>query len=149
MRRATPGDAPALASMLARLSPQSRYLRFGSERPLQGDEALREAERMLRSSALVATAGGAELVAVAELAADKAGGGELAVVVRDDHQARGVGGALVRRLLDQASGQCIATVRCYILPENRAMLRLVRRLEVPKQSRFHHGLIEYTLRTAG
>jgi GNAT superfamily N-acetyltransferase len=151
VRRPTPVDATALAAMLARLSPRSRYLRFGTERPLQGEAALREAARMLSQASLIATAQGdhgEEVIGVAELAADGAGC-ELAVVVRDDRQTEGVGSALVRRLVAQASARSIAMVRCYILPENRAMLQLVRKLDVRKQSRFHQGMVEYTLSLTG
>jgi ribosomal protein S18 acetylase RimI-like enzyme len=74
------------------------------------------------------------------------GDAELAMVVRDDYQAQGVGTALVERTLDGARSSGITTLRCYVLPENRAALRLLQRLDAPRRSRFHQGLVEVTLK---
>ena len=149
LRGATSADASALAAMLARLSKQTRYLRFGIERPLQGEAARREVERMLQARALIGVAPrSGEVVAIAELAGVVRGSAELAVVVRDDYQAQGVGTTLVEHTLGVARSSGITTLRCYILPENRVMLRLVQKLDVPRLSRFYQGLMEVTLRLA-
>ncbi|MBC8078626.1 MAG: GNAT family N-acetyltransferase [Chloroflexales bacterium] len=149
LRRATPADASALAAMLESLSRQTRYLRFGTERPLHGAAAQREAARAVQSPSVlgIAPSTGA-LIALAEVAGVASGGAELAVVVRDNYQAQGVGTALVERALEGARRSGITTLRCYVLPENRSALRLVQRLDVPRRSRFHQGLMEVTLHLA-
>jgi RimJ/RimL family protein N-acetyltransferase len=68
------------------------------------------------------------VVAAAELARDGATAtGELGIVVRDDYQARGIGSHLLGRLLELAPHMGIHQLRCELLADNRAMLRLIRR----------------------
>lgn len=141
VRPAAPPDLPAVAELLGRLSDHTRHLRYFTARPFIPEVALSEAGRIVQRQGAQGFAllgammeGGAEaVVAVAELARDPARrrAGELAVVVRDDHQARGVGRLLVGQLLELARLHGVTTLRATVLPENQAMLRLLRGLSVP------------------
>jgi RimJ/RimL family protein N-acetyltransferase len=155
VRQVTPEDTIALADMLARLSDRTRWLRYMTPRPLSGQAALDEAARMARGrtpdhTTLVALAdqrGVGEVVAAAELARDPRDprAGELAVVVRDDEQACGIGGMLARQVVRIAQGAGITTLRAEVLAENRAMLRLLGRLGVPYATTFEHGEAQVVL----
>jgi RimJ/RimL family protein N-acetyltransferase len=136
VRVATQADIPGIAHMLASLSSRSRALRYFTPRPLTGESALREAARIVggppeQHMALIAAdviEGAHTVVAAGELARDGATAtGEIGIVVRDDYQARGIGCHLLRRLLDLAPNMGIQQLRCELLAENRAMLRLIRR----------------------
>ncbi|MGW5668562.1 N-acetyltransferase family protein, partial [Micromonospora sp. NPDC003776] len=56
---------------------------------------------------------------------------EAALLVRDDWQRRGLGTALLRRLLGHAERAGYAAVLLHVQAENTPMLRAVRRLDRP------------------
>ncbi|TWH69121.1 acetyltransferase (GNAT) family protein [Micromonospora olivasterospora] len=56
---------------------------------------------------------------------------EVALLVRDDWQRRGLGTALLRRLLGQAERAGVAAVLLHVQAENGPMLRTLRRLDRP------------------
>jgi len=141
VRPIEPRDVAALERMFHRLSPLTVYRRFFS--PIQ-----RPPQRMLEwlttvdhdcREALVAFDGD-EIVAVArydaQCGADEA---EIAVLVEDAWQHRGVGRRLARRLavhaLDHGFERFIATM----LPDNRPALGLVRKLSPDAAVRFADG----------
>jgi RimJ/RimL family protein N-acetyltransferase len=152
LRRVTRDDAPALVDLLLRLSGRSLALRYHAPRQLSLDDAWREAERICAGHrgiqvALVAVAPlarGDEIVAVAELVPDASepATGHLAVVVRDDYQARGIGTALLRHLLEDARGGELTALRADHLAENTAARRLLDRLGLPATARTRHGVVE-------
>lgn len=80
--------------------------------------------------ALVATADGDEEIGVARCAVEDRAQGrwDFAVVVADEWQRRGVGEALLRRLLHAAAAAGVATMSGITLSENRGMLALARKL---------------------
>ena len=149
LRRVRPGDTALLVDLLGRLSARTWRLRYFTARPSASEAAWREAGRMARGHAaghltLVALArpgGRDEAVAVAELVRDAATPaiGDLAVLVRDDYQANGVGLALGRRLLDNARAAGVTTVRAELFAENRGALRLLRRLGVAQAMTLDDG----------
>lgn len=126
-------DAPALAEGVARLSEQSRHRRFHSPMP-------RLSERMLDyltdidhhdHEALVALPiGSTEIVGVARFIrwAGTPDSAEMAVVVADDWQRRGLGAMLLRALAQRANEVGVDHFTAEILAENSAVLELVGRL---------------------
>jgi GNAT superfamily N-acetyltransferase len=134
IRPIRPGDLELERRFFDGLSSRSRYLRLLSGRkPLPG-----ELERWTRPEpcceialiALVAIDGVDEEVGVAQCAVDDAQDGrwDFAVVVADAWQRRGVGGALLRRLLSAARAAGVTTMSGITLAENRAMVALARKL---------------------
>ena len=149
LRRVTPEDTALLADLLLRLSPRARQHRYLIRRSFSLETAWAEAERMVdghagRHLTLVAAVndrGFDEAVAVAELAPDpqEPAVGHLAVVVRDDRQGDGLGGALVRELTRDARAAGFTVARADLLAENRAALRLLDALGQPQVATTSHG----------
>lgn len=110
LRPIRPDDGERLLAFHARLSPESRQMRFFTRQLTLSD---REVERFThvdydRRLALVAELHG-ELIAVARYDADPepGDGAEVAFVVQDDHQGRGIGSILLEHL-------AVAARRCGI-----------------------------------
>ena len=141
MRDVVPQDTLLLADLLLRLSDATRWLRYFAPGPQSFARAWQEATRMAQPrtrhhAALIATIrrGDSEVaIAVAEVVRDQrtATIGELAIVVRDDYQAQGVGSALSGRLVLSARAMGITSVRADMLYQNRAAQHLMRRVFGP------------------
>jgi RimJ/RimL family protein N-acetyltransferase len=128
-----PADGPALQRFHSRLSAQSVYLRFFRSVPVLSAEQARYYTELDGQDrfALVGLdpAQPEEIIGVVrydrEPGTDRA---EYAIVVADAWQGRGLGLGLTRRLLVCARHQGIRHLYAYILPENRRMLELFKRL---------------------
>lgn len=152
LRRATEQDVSALEEMFARTTPRTVWLRYLTGRPLTGEFARSEALRLTQSErpgritmlATAAVEGKTEVVGVGELAPDPrlAGVGEIAIMVQDDHQRRGVGSELLRRLASLAEARGIRRVRAVMLAENLAARRLMARLGRPLDVELYSGTLE-------
>jgi acetyltransferase len=78
--------------------------------------------------AIVAVAPGGQLVAVARYDYDdEAKEAEIALVVQDHWQEKGLGRILMSELLDRAATKGIRRFRAYVLADNRRMLDLLAR----------------------
>ena len=131
LRPVGPEDAAGVQSFVRALSPQSRYSRF-----LCGLSELlpymlrRLTQPMLPDEfGLLAVAdgpGARNVVGMAHLALSEARSAEIAVVVADAWQRRGLGTRLVQALAHHAPG--VEALRGMVRSENRAMLALARRL---------------------
>jgi GNAT superfamily N-acetyltransferase len=148
VRLVTPADTALLADLIARLSDNARRLRFCRPLPhaeLIWQEAARVTQREPRLGvALVATAperGQACAVALAELVHDPAAPGvvELAVMVRDDEQRRGVGTLLLWRLIALARRRDVRVLRATLQAENWPARHLLRKLGLSYRTEIQHG----------
>ena len=136
IRRLTPADAPTLAGGFARLSEESRRLRF-----LTAKESLSESElRYLtevdgyRHEALGAIdPSTGEGIAVARFVLDERdpSRAEVAITVADDWQRRGLGKLLLSRLAEKARDQGIRRFTALVSTDNRGMKALLGRLSSP------------------
>jgi protein-S-isoprenylcysteine O-methyltransferase Ste14/RimJ/RimL family protein N-acetyltransferase len=131
LRPLTPADRALYLAGFEHLSSESRQLRFFGPKP-----SLSEAEINYfidvdhhDHEAIVATACGQGL-GVARYIRDRFDPrtAEVAVAVVDDWQRRGVGTALLGRIAERAQEEKIDRLRAQVLPSNRAMLALIRRL---------------------
>jgi acetyltransferase len=133
IRPVTADDAGRLVDLVARCSDDARYFRFHAAKPrLRAAEAgwLAAVDGRARV-ALAATAvedGEERIVADARFDVTGDGEAEVAILIRDDMAGRGLGRLLVERLLALAAGLGVRRVLFDILPENRAMLALARRV---------------------
>jgi RimJ/RimL family protein N-acetyltransferase len=135
LRRVEPADGALLVELLQRLSVRTRQLRYFSPRSFTLETAWAEAERMVRGHAgahltLIASSPQTnyeQVIGVAELVpvAGDPTAASVAMVVRDDHQGRGIGRALAEQLARCARATGIATIHADLLAENRAMRRLL------------------------
>jgi GNAT superfamily N-acetyltransferase len=129
-------DADALVALHARLSADTIYRRYFGVRPHLSPT---EVERFTRVDgrtrfALVALQA-ADLVAVARYEGrpgDRSA--ELAVVVDDALQHRGVGRLMLERLVDVAREAGIESLVADVLAGNAAMLALLRTLGLPRRT---------------
>jgi RimJ/RimL family protein N-acetyltransferase len=142
-------DAPRLVALYDHLSGDTRYQRFFSTmRRLPPDWARFLAEvDYERRFALVAEAPGEPdtLTAVARYEpAGEPGTVEVAFVVQDGWQGRGLGTVLFADLLRAAEANGIRRFRAWVLAENRRMLRLIARLGDIEQRAFESGVVELT-----
>lgn len=132
VRSAASDDLTGVADLHERCSARSRNRRYhgGSARPAPA--RLRRLLEPARGVTLLATATAAGLSAAPVVAmANLLGEGDLAEVallVRDDWQRRGLGSALLHRLVWQAEQGGYAALALHIQAENTPMLRTVRRL---------------------
>jgi ribosomal protein S18 acetylase RimI-like enzyme len=141
VREITIGDIERLGRMFTRLSPDSVYRRFFS--PIQ--QPSRTALLWLTSvdhgtrEALVALDGD-EIVAVARYdghAGERTA--EIAVTVEDAWQRLGVGQRLTKRLARRAIDRGIESFELVVQPDNRAALRLLRKLSPDASVHFAQG----------
>ncbi|MGC1215380.1 MAG: GNAT family N-acetyltransferase [Micromonospora sp.] len=135
VRPATVDDVPGVVKLHEACSARSRYRRYLSAIPCPSVPRLRQLLEPARGRTLVAidtTSGGEaeSVVAMANLIAegDEA---EVALLVRDDWQRRGVGSALLRRLVQHAERAGYGALVLHVHAENAPMLRTLARLDRP------------------
>lgn len=73
---------------------------------------------------------------------------EIALVVRDDAQGQGIGGLLLRRLVQIAQAIGVTRLRGDLLAENHTMVRLLRSLGLPYVATTHSGTMQVTVRVS-
>ncbi|MDZ5443190.1 GNAT family N-acetyltransferase [Micromonospora sp. 4G57] len=144
LRQIRPDDAPAIVAMHARFSERTRYLRYFSpypripERDLQRFVNVDHRDR----EAFVVLAGG-RIVAVGRY--ERLGPGspeaEVAFVVEDAYQGRGIGSVLLEHLADAARRFGIGHFVAEVLPANGAMLRVFSDFGYQVQRQFADGVV--------
>jgi acetyltransferase len=132
IRPIRPEDEPMMARFHERLSERSVYLRYfhllDLERRVSHDRLIRICFNDYdRDIALVAQRDNS-ILAVGRLRKIDATDAELAVLITDEYQGRGLGTELSRRLLEIARAEDIERVIAEILPENIHMQRVCREL---------------------
>ena len=142
-------DAPRLIALYDRLSADTRYHRFFTlMRRLPPDWArfLADVDYRTRLALVVESPDDADsLIAVARYEpTDQVDLAEVAFVVQDGWQGRGLGTVLFRELLTAAAVNGIRRFRAWVLADNRRMLELIGRLGRVQQRRFEQGVVELT-----
>ncbi len=147
-------DAPRLQALVARLSPESIFLRFlAVVKGLSDKEARRLATVDYQTQmALVATIdedGEEQIIGVARYAlvdGAEPGLAEAAVVVEDRHQRQGLGSLLLKRLVSYARQHGVSAFLANVHPSNEPIMRFVRRSGLPADSRAEAGMWEIRVR---
>ncbi|WP_242454054.1 GNAT family N-acetyltransferase [Bailinhaonella thermotolerans] len=146
LRPITPGDADRLRAFYSRLSDESIYFRFFGPRPRLSD---REVERFTNVDytdrvALIATIG-EEMVAVVRY--DRLGPeeAEVAFLVEDAHQGRGLASVLLEHIAAAARERGVKGFAAEVLPANRRMIGVFRQAGYTAESRFADGVVRLTL----
>jgi len=134
IRPIKPEDAPLLVELFHSLSETSVYYRFFTPLKSLSHNMLVvftqiDYDRDMALVAMDASRTDEKILGVARLAR-KAGGTEteFAIVVSDAWQGKGIGAALMNRLMVVARKQSLASLWGIVLPQNRQMLRLARKL---------------------
>ncbi|MFG1699037.1 GNAT family N-acetyltransferase [Nonomuraea sp. NPDC049309] len=146
VRPIKPADADRLRSFYSRLSDESIYFRFFGPRPRLSD---REVERFtnvdyVNRVALIATIG-TEMVAVIRYDRTGPAEAEVAFLVEDAHQGRGVASVLLEHLAATARERGIERFIADVLPANTRMMGLLRQAGYTAQSQFEDGVVRMTL----
>jgi acetyl coenzyme A synthetase (ADP forming)-like protein len=150
VRPITRDDKDKLRSLFYRLSPRTRYLRFGHMKEHISDQELDYYTGIQppESYAYLGLTGEGEeelIRAVGRwfLTADR-GTAEIAFVVEDNVQARGIGTALLEKLAETALKFRIKKLVAHVLPENTRMLRVFEESGFAMTRKMHEGFIEIT-----
>jgi acetyltransferase len=145
LRPIRPDDAARLVELSTRLSPRTVYLRFFRTYQRLPDEwAARLATVDYRTRlALVAEDPSTGLLqAVGRYEpAEQPDVVEIALVVADEWQHRGLGGLILEAVLDAAEARGVHRFTASVLAENRTMLRLLSREAVVRHRELDHGVV--------
>jgi len=127
LRSAGRGDLPGLQRFVGRLSLRSRVQRFFSPLRELPSPLVRAIERGDGAHRLLLAEHAGEVVALGQYAVVEGGRCELALVVADDWQGRGIGRALIDRLLADAALRGLHEAVLETMVDNRAMKSLAQR----------------------
>jgi GNAT superfamily N-acetyltransferase len=154
LRRIAPEDKDALVAGLGRLSDRSVYQRFLSPKPRLSSSELRYLTEVdfVDHYALVAVLARRPdvLVAVGRWVRDheRPWEADVAIVVADDLQGRGVGRTLGSRLADAAVERGIRRFTATMLAENRAAHRLFASISMHMELVRRHGVDDVVVQLA-
>jgi RimJ/RimL family protein N-acetyltransferase len=148
VRLIRPDDADRIVNFFGRLSPQTVYQRFFSymkRLPAGWAERLATADSCRRLALVAdrATPLGFELIGVGSYEpTEREGLVEVALLVADDWQGKGLGTILIKDLMRAADASGIECFRATVLADNDRMLRLLSRLTDIQRRRTERGVVE-------
>ncbi len=150
IRPIRPDDEPRLVDLYGRLSEHTAYQRFFTlmrRLPPSWFRFFANVDYRNRL-ALVAerdTAAGPELVGVGRYEpTEEEGTAEVALVVQDGWQGRGLGSLLLEDVLSAAQARGIRRFRAYVLADNERMLRLLRTCVPILERKLEEGVVALT-----
>lgn len=127
IRLAHPEDADAVAAMHARSSERSRYQRYFAMTEWR-DVQLRRLSGGHRGATLVAMSFDGTIIGLGNVFPDSPGDGtaaEVALIIEDAHQGRGLGTVMLRRMIQMAERLGFLSVVAVVLADNAGMLHLL------------------------
>jgi GNAT superfamily N-acetyltransferase len=145
LRMATAADAPLVAALHARCSPQSRRSRFLDPSPRLAPQTL---SGLLgdpsagRIAVLALTTDEGSAVGLANLESLGAGLGEFAVLVEDGWHGRGIGTALIRRMVQLGVAAGWVELRLAAQPADIGLTRLLRRSGLRPHAEIIDGVVK-------
>lgn len=158
LRPATTDDLPAVVAMHDRCSARSRRRRYPATDGQPGADRLRHLLDPARGMTLVALLAdgapgpvpdcGGRVVAMATLVTEGVTG-EVAVLVEDAWQRRGLGGALLRRLVSYADGVGYAALVAHTHADDPALRRALDRLRRPGSLHRDGAMVTVTVPLSG
>ncbi|MER5466598.1 GNAT family N-acetyltransferase [Streptomyces sp. NPDC002668] len=145
LRRPTRQDRQLLEAMYERCSRETQYFRFLRPVPTLPSSYL---EAVLGTvpgvDALVAEApsGPPGVIALGSTHENQYGGAEVALLVEDTWQRRGIGSLMLRRLADQARERGVTTLVATMAAEHRWLLRAMSNILGPVQTRLEGATVD-------
>jgi acyl-CoA synthetase (NDP forming)/RimJ/RimL family protein N-acetyltransferase len=144
LRQIRPDDAAAIVAMHSRFSERTRYLRYFSPYPRIPERDLQRfvnVDHEAREAFVVSS--GDRLLAVGryERLGPDAPDAEVAFVVEDAYQGRGIGSVLLEHLAAAARDAGITRFVAEVLPENGAMLRVFADAGYQVQREYADGVV--------
>ncbi|KAA0235609.1 MAG: hypothetical protein JJLCMIEE_00520 [Acidimicrobiales bacterium] len=148
LRPIRPADAPRERAFLEGLTPATLYLRFHGAKKAVSDQEIEHftnvdyEDRM----ALVAEQGD-DIIAIGryDRIPGSARSAEVAFVVADAHQGRGIGTLLLEHLAAVASSNGLEHFVAYVLPENTAMRRVFQDAGFESESTLEAGEVRFAI----
>ncbi|WP_431894278.1 GNAT family N-acetyltransferase [Micromonospora haikouensis] len=144
LRPIRPEDASGIVAMHARFSERTRYLRYFSPYPRIPERDLNRfvhVDHRDREAFVVLAAGRIVAVGRYERLGPQAPEAEVAFVVEDAHQGRGIGSVLLEHLADAARRAGIVRFVAEVLPANGAMLRVFADFGYQVQRQYADGVV--------
>ncbi len=137
-------DAPAIVAFHSRMSEQTRYLRYFSPYPRIPEADLKRfvtVDHDSREAFVVVS--GERIMAVGryERLGRDSPDAEVAFVVEDAHQGRGIGSVLLEHLAEAAREVGISRFVAEVLPQNGGMLRVFSDFGYQVQRRYDDGVV--------
>jgi acyl-CoA synthetase (NDP forming)/GNAT superfamily N-acetyltransferase len=142
VRPIRPEDAELLVSFYARVSDQSKYYRFFAPMPTLSDKDVHRFTEVDHSErvALIMLVGG-EMIAVGRYDTVTPGEAEVAFLVEDAHQGRGIGQLLLEHLAQAGRERGVERFVAEVLPENQAMIHTFRDAGYKVASGYEDGVM--------
>ena len=147
IRPMQPEDRDLLVEFYARVSDQSKYYRFFSPMPELSDRDLDRFTRVDHRDrvALILTVAG-EMIAVGRFDTIRPGYAEVAFLVEDKHQGRGIGQLLLEHLAQAGRERGVEEFVAEVLPDNQAMIHTFKDAGYRVKSAFEDGVMELVFR---
>jgi RimJ/RimL family protein N-acetyltransferase len=142
IRLARPEDSDAVAAMHDRSSERSRYQRYFSIADWHGTRLYRLAGGH-RGATLVAMSEDGEIVGLGNVFPDPSEGShaaEIAMIVEDAYQGRGVGRKMLQAMLHMATRLGFTSIVASVLAENNGMLHLLQSSGLKWDVHIHDGI---------
>lgn len=148
LRPIVPADAEEFVAFYARVSDESKYFRFFAPHPTLSARDVEHFTRVDhdRRVAFVVTAG-ARIIAVGRYDAVGSDIAEVAFLVEDAHQGRGIGQLLLEHLAQAGRERGIHRFHADVLPSNSRMLQVFREMGYSLRAELADGVqqLEFTL----
>jgi GNAT superfamily N-acetyltransferase len=152
VRAVRPDDKERIVRAFHALEPRSVYLRFFSCKKALSEEELRQVTECdgVSEAVLVATDGSGDREIIVGLGHYVSSGAaaEIAFVVKEDFQGRGIASRLLRQLVDLARANGIAWFEADVLAENTPMLAVFRNSGLRMRTSRAQGVVHATLSLA-
>lgn len=142
LRPITPGDADLLVSFYARVSEQSKYYRFFAPYPELSDRDVARFTQVdyVDRLALIVLVGD-EMIGVGRYERTGPHTAEVAFLIEDAHQGRGLGQLLLEHLAQAAREHHITRFIAEVLPDNRKMITVFTEAGYKVAREFEDGVI--------
>jgi acyl-CoA synthetase (NDP forming)/GNAT superfamily N-acetyltransferase len=137
-------DAPAIVAFHARMSDRTRYLRYFSPYPRIPERDLARfvtVDHDAREAFVVVSGPNIMAVGRYERLGPESPDAEVAFVVEDAHQGRGIGSVLLEHLAEAARETGITRFVAEVLPQNGGMLRVFSDFGYQVQRRYDDGVV--------
>lgn len=147
IRPIQPDDRDLLVEFYSRVSDQSKYYRFFSPMPELSERDLdrfTNVDHRDRVAMILLVAG--QMIAVGRYDTIRPGYAEVAFLVEDAHQGRGIGQLLLEHLAQAGRERGIEEFVAEVLPDNQAMIHTFKDAGYQVRSAFEDGVMELVFR---
>ena len=136
LRPIRPEDAELMVDFYSRVSDESKYFRFFSPMPTLSDKDVHRFTHVDHRDrvAFVVELGG-QMIAVGRYDVVKPGEAEVAFLVEDRHQGRGIAQLLLEHLAQAGRERGVERFVAEVLPDNQKMIRHLPRRRLPRRQR--------------